>query len=565
MMNFLKKFSRKLIKLSSNQSLSITKIDWPDLPELALIRVLNYLPVRDQLNARLVCKHWRLITDSSARRDELVLFFESHPMPVYWFHNGSEVHPGNVCLLSDLDALKNEFFLRYFRRVRRLVIALQGNIVSQKFIEAIQTSFPQLEHLQFNLLGPKCQISSLRKLVYETPLQLPNLRTFYSQVGDMPRALHCPRLTELFVYSELAINETTDEQTRLCIQNLKFLLVQKLTYPPNFDFSNLEVLYFNKPSLSIILSDFPRLKELHYFDGTSEVHDELRDALGALLEQKRSLKRDELRFYFDGFELKDVSDFGTLNGYLHPDQILYTLDLNEKVLQLIKEGSSRCKFNLLRKQMQVSDRLDDELVDLPEGDELVESMFKSTEAIRFVQPLTRHSPNLFELFGRFRYVSSVQVVVELRQVLLDRLPDALPHLLSFAYYPEFFSDHFVNFEFVGRFKSLNRFVIPRNVLSMDELRSITNNCKLLQGFFLTGPTKILIDRRAFGLKSTDQVFRAEWLSDDFVDFARAEFSNEELFDYLEASRWLEKNDFLGERKEKKLPGLLLRPIYEQWR
>ena len=39
------------------------KMDWLDLLELALI--LNYLPVRDQLNARLVCWHWRLITDSS--------------------------------------------------------------------------------------------------------------------------------------------------------------------------------------------------------------------------------------------------------------------------------------------------------------------------------------------------------------------------------------------------------------------------------------------------------------------------------------------------------------------
>ena len=49
-------------------------------------------------------------------------------------------------------------------------------------------------------------------MVYETTLQLPNLRTFYSEAVDIPLALNCPRLSELFVYSELTINETTNEQ-----------------------------------------------------------------------------------------------------------------------------------------------------------------------------------------------------------------------------------------------------------------------------------------------------------------------------------------------------------------
>ena len=539
-------------------------MNWWDLPEVALIRALNYLPVCDQLNARLVCRHWRLITDSFVRRDELALFYESYPMPVFWFHNGSEVNPGNAYLLIDLEVLKNEFFLRYFRRVRRLVIALNVGTPSEEFLEAIQTSFPQLEHLQFNMLGSKYQFSRNRKLVYETTLQLPNLRTFYSEAGDMPLVLHCPRLTDLFVYSELTINRTTDEQTKLCIQNLRFLLVQELTYPLEFEFSNLEVLYYNESSSTITLSDFPRLKELHYFSLTFR-REGLRDALENLLEQKRNLKRDGLKFYFDGFELKErPEEFEVLDYYVRLDEPLNDLSLNENVLWLIKKGSSILKFNLLRKEIRMSDRLDDELVGLPEGDELVESMFKSVHRIIFDQPLTRDSPNLFELSDRFRYVSCVSVTVELSQALLDRLPDALPHLVYFSYHPKFFSDHFLNFEFVGRFKSLHRFGIHCNVLSIDELRSIVNNCKLLLASFdfnRPNGTRVRMQRR--GLKSTDQFFEVTWLSTDWVEFARAEFGKEELLDYLEESRWLEKNDFLGERKEEKVPHLFLGPIDRQ--
>ena len=49
------------------------------------------------------------------------------------------------------------------------------------------------------------------------------------------------------------------------------------------------------------------------------------------------------------------------------------------------------------------------------------------------------------------------------------------------------------------------------------------------------------------------------LMPDYEYFARAKFSIEELFDYLEASRWLEKSDFLGERVEVELAPFLLRP------
>ena len=89
-------------------------MNWLNLPDVALIRVLNCLSVYDQLNARLVCRRWKFIVDSSVRKDELVLFLEIYPRPVYWFHNGREVDLGNSFLISNLEAMENEFLLRYF-------------------------------------------------------------------------------------------------------------------------------------------------------------------------------------------------------------------------------------------------------------------------------------------------------------------------------------------------------------------------------------------------------------------------------------------------------------------
>lgn len=123
------KSNKKVLKLNS------IRMDWHDLPELALIQVLNYLPVRDQLNARLVCRYWKLISDDSVRKDELILFLEIYPRPVYWFHDGRKIDLGDAFLITHIHSLKSEFFLKHFRKVRRLMIVHAVNTPSDKFIE----------------------------------------------------------------------------------------------------------------------------------------------------------------------------------------------------------------------------------------------------------------------------------------------------------------------------------------------------------------------------------------------------------------------------------------------
>ena len=547
-------------------------MDWLDLPEVALIQVQNNLSIRDQLNVRLVCRYWKLVNETLVRRDELVLFFGIPPRPIYWLHDGRDVNSANAFLVKYFECMKSQFFLRYFPQVRRLMIAHTAIIqTSQPLIELIQASFLQLEHLQFNALNLRFTYQESRKFVYETNFHLPNLRTFYSQTGDMPLGLHCPRLTELYVYSKLNITEQTDSQTKLCIQRLRLLLVQALTYPPDFEFSNLEFLYFNQP-FSFRLNNFPRLKELHYFHGVSEVRrGMLRDALVSFREQKRALKRNEIKFYFDGQLFEDerkIGDFEIL-GYLEVDHPRCALDLTACSLRRIKDGSASFKFDLLSHDLLVTGSSDDELMGLPVNDRLIEQMFRSTISILFMTRISKQWLNLFQLSTRFSYVFYVDICYELKQDLLNTLPFVLPNLVHFGYLPEFFSDHFVNFEFVSRFKSLYLFLIHRRVISMAEVRLIFEKCKFLGNvdFYRPNDVKISIFR-PIGDWSHYQV---TWISTDSVEFARSRFSTQELLDYLEASKWVEKNAFLGQRdraiaftpsEELVPPPLLLQPQQE---
>ena len=339
-------------------------MSWCDLPEVALIRVLNYLPVLDQIkNARLVCRHWKQLTDSSVQRDELLLFLEIYPRPVYWYHDGREADLSNALLVNQLGFLENEFSLKCFRRLRKLMVVSRIGVVHKRLFKQVEVSCQQLEHLQFSYLGCKFPLEFdviCRSFFYQTN-HLANLRTFYSEAG-LPRRLDFPQLTELYVYSHIKFKDNIGEKTRLSIKNLRTLFCRALTYPPGFEFSNLEIFYFNSflRSPIIILSDFPRLKEIHHFEVVWEYDfgsfPRIKDALENLLEQKRILKRDQLRIYLDGFELKNQTDFELFKTYLDPLSLFGSLlkcqlNLNKTLLRLIKENPSRLKFNLLFKRL----------------------------------------------------------------------------------------------------------------------------------------------------------------------------------------------------------------------
>ena len=497
---------------------------WSQLPSLVLVQVLGYLPLSDQLSARRVCRYWQLVNDSFVSRRELILFCKIHPRPVYWQHDQRAADLSNG-LMVNFQLLESEFFSVYFRKVQRLMLAFQTNTPNKPFIEQIQTSFTGLQHLQFTSIGNRNHFCLPRAL--QSEFRLENLRTFYAQDADVPLNLNCPKLSELFVRCDLIIDETTNEQTKKCLRNLRLLRVYRLAYSAGFEFSQLEVLYLENPP--IFLLDFPLLKELHCL-----THGELRDEVlvEELLQQKERLKREHLRIYFRGFDLEEQTFSYIFQG---------SFDFNAESLRLAKESRSSCNFSLEGRALDLSDSSDDELAGLKVG-ELPECLLRSITGIQ-IRKLSKVSPAFFEISDRFPYIQSVTCDSRVGQTLLDRLPDVLPRLESFTYRSIFFLIEIISFKFVTRFKSLNFFSACNRLITTGELKLILQNCKLLGKvaifkYYFEG---VCLDIEPMG-KPERRIYKLDWRRVTLassVDFARTSFDQEELFNYLEASKWMQ--------------------------
>lgn len=437
------------------------------MPAVALAKVLGYLPLKDQLSARRVCKYWQLVNDSYVPRRELILFIKILPRPIYWQHDQQAADLANGLMVNDL-FLENEFFWSYFRKIQWLMLVFGGHTSYKQPFERIQSSFTDLQHLQFTSIGNWIHFALLKPP--QTEFRLENLRTLYSYAPDMPLNLNCPNLncpnlTELFIVWDLTIDESTNEQTKKCLQNLKLLRIYRLAYPPGFKFIKLEVLHVRKLPISLI--DFPMLKELHLFTlhnsrGNNVLFEEL-------LQQKERLKREDLRIFYQGFDME---------GRNYSDISPYGYDFKAEDLRRAKERPSSCDFRLERKSLDLHDSTDDELTGLREG-ELPECLFKSIINLE-INGLSKVRPAFFEICDLFPYIQSIVFYTEVSQVLLDRLPDVLPFLALFLYRPAFIQDKQISFNFVTRFKYLNYFSSWSRIASTEKLRLTLENRGVLE-------------------------------------------------------------------------------------
>ena len=516
-------------------------MNWSQLPVVALVKVLGYLPLSDQLNARRVCKYWHVVNDHSVPRRELILFYELHPRPVCWHHSNQKADLNNALMVND-HFLESEFFSAYFRKIQRLMVAFPVNTPCKQLIELIQASFADLQHLQFTSIGDWVYFYLQRGL--QSELRLENLRTFYAQAADVPLNLNCPKLSELFTLYDLTIDERTNEQTKKCLQNLKLLKVYRLAYPPGFEFSQLQVLhYMHDPEifhLTISLVDFPMLKELHCHFADNNLVNEL-------LQQKERLKRENLRIYLRGFLLERVVALETV-----------AIHLDAASLKLAKESPSSCNFSLERKSLFLCNSSDDELASLKE-DELPESLLMWITDIIIGWPeekLSKVSPAFFEICDRFPCVYSITIHDEVSQDLLNRLPDVFPYLECFTYEPTIGGNLLICFKslnFVGRFKTLSFFTTCNHLISIDEFKLIHRNCKVLKDVILFQSRSIFdTEHVRLGIelvgKAEERIYELNWarmVPGNWRDFARTSFDYEELLSYLEVSKWAQKMYYLA--------------------
>ena len=235
------------------------------LPELALIRIFNHLPLYDRLAIRLVCKEWKQLIEEQLpySTKELVLFYLMEPRPLIWHHCDQPVNLDNAIIVN-CKFKSSECFRRLFCGIKRLYIAAHSKDITYKgngrwgniqedFFDQVNC-FVKLEHFE---LYHSISVTGYSQRPEKDPFEinLKELKTFRYETDGRDRLTRraSPKLEQLACFDDFFMNANFD-----CFRNsLKFLKVRSFSCESNFELPNLEQLFFSK-DLQIEIIKFSR-------------------------------------------------------------------------------------------------------------------------------------------------------------------------------------------------------------------------------------------------------------------------------------------------------------------
>lgn len=441
-----------------------------ELPELALIKVFNYLPLYDQLTFRKVCKLWKQIIEDniSNSRKELVLLHRMLPRPLVWSHNNQQVNLDNSIIVNVKFVLYDNF-RPLFKNIRRLFIVYYGYLIDmEEQLNDFIAHFTKLEHIQIQSLFFCFDDLFTLKIDFE----LPNLKTLYLGQTDKVISLNCPNLTKLALFDDFEMCE----KYAVFKNSLKFLKVKSFAYQPGYALPNLEVLYFCS-NLQIKVADFEKLVEIHFYYQKHELLTNQREAiLNDLLEQKRELRRDRLDIYHDGIRCAIGSVREIIMQHNHPDEVLcHQNPISKNDLRLYLENQDHFKIENLIKTFDYTSAINEDINSLNEA--LTEQLARTIVNLRIIEPLNDDQLHSLKLRNLLRYVRFI-FVTKLPQNQLDMLPDIVPSILFFTCIrPEQFRNR--NFLFLARFKSLKDLRMDEKLISLNEFDQLLTDCRFL--------------------------------------------------------------------------------------
>lgn len=225
-------------------------------------------------------------------------------MEFTFFHSNKPFNKENTFSFSDLSLLKKmSLKLDGLKRLKLdgvLIISYNRKHVDLSILNTLTT----LEHLELPILKPKNNFE----------LQLPLLKVLYvfSTGGHSGLTINCPKL-EVFG-CEHDMNKINFEH----IESIRQIEITSV--PRNLHrFKNVEIFRTNNPYFIPldILDDLPNLRELH-LDEHKHVHVQYykaRNTLNQLIEQKKSLKRIDLKIFFFKTLLVDGKNVGEYKFY----------------------------------------------------------------------------------------------------------------------------------------------------------------------------------------------------------------------------------------------------------
>ena len=538
------------------------------LPELALIKIFNYLPLYDQLsNARLVCKKWKLLIEQDNlmnSRSELVLFLRMERRPLVWSHNQQPVDLRNSLISTSVQSLTSindsTRFMNRFANVRRLYIAMfETDFDGNEICNAVNR-FSNVEHLEINnMYFLLSDATALRQINID--LNLPKLQTLYLGNDDRLVNLNCPALTRLSLFDAFHWNETFSRT----LKNLRFLKVRSFSHEPGLGMANLEVLMI-ADDIQIELDLFPKLREVHYYLKSADRED--RDvrpnvsgrphqeaALLSLFERKVRLGKN-LKVYCDGLLCDTLQELATAKRnvkYYSPLTICRTdyrltedFDLISKgCFDRIKLEDVKRSLNLFRpSQFEELNRLSAQAIEYAarslEHSEVdttdIDSFFKR-DSFRFDDPL------FLKLRAFFRYATVLRIFALSSQSSLNKLPDLMPNTIHLSLPSRRnFKWATINFSFLSRFRGLKKLIVAKYWLSLDLLRMLFINCRFLDRLvLLEEPEKPELQVFVFPFGENGfHIFYTQFPQTLYIVSSRAE-----LLDFLDRNRVIKRHFFDG--------------------
>lgn len=484
-----------------------------ELPELVLLKIIACLPVGDQVNVRKVSKLWKRLADECLRsRKELIVFYELAQLPLFWGHNNRPIDPNNSISVNWKFKTSN-FLAATFQNVRSLFIAYYEEPFRKNLNEFVD-HYSQLEHFE---LKNVCEYIG-QKIPIGTNFYSEKLQTLFIGHVDGSIDIYCLGLKKLSFYGPFHL---TSELNPL-FTNLQFLRVNSFSYKHGVELPSLQVLYF-ADTIEIDIADFPKLKEVHFFYHRINFQKDFIDrhrrnlywimlirTLDELLVQKITNERD-LMVYYDGFLYRNDIEFKKFVFLQDTKSLLGTCFRNQITIENYPGRNNFVDFARTIRNSKIENTFKSFRYDRNThqgtlakmmnrmNKQTAEKLSRSIWAL-YVDKDTFKYVREFNFRELFKHVKYLQFNY-LSQSTLDLLPEMVPNVLMVSNTDV--GRDVTNFNFLARFKAMKFVRIQIGTITLCELDTVLENCKIVSIDFSSGDgsKRLLIKESGFILET----------------------------------------------------------------
>lgn len=415
-----------------------------NLPAELKVKILSKLSIYNKFKMRQLNKNWRSLVDAFFKIENLVIgsektivhdFFGLDELISCFFLNEKLLYYSIVILEHSI-----------FSNVKNLKITTTGSADLSSLLN-------QLSHLE-RLENLEIKNGFFKNVLIRSNLKYLNISWSSSQTNTI---FDTPKLTNL--KWEIA-NGISESVSFLHPKTVRLLDVEKFD-SSILKFKNLEYLYCRKstPKFSDFLSEFHKLKEVHYFVGKSEVRKQLL--------YKSLLKNKSLKIFYQFILFNSVNE---LDMYDNIDIHLGTLSL--EAIDSLNDNLSRLakRFSFLYLNYEDLD--------------FYYKINKRKMPHEFLNKMDLHHlgidkiDNIDNLKAILKNCKKIKILNIKSSLLEQNFYDKLPSLCSNLETLKIATEKQLDLKFLTGLKSLIRFIAPSQKTNIDFLSNIFGSIEL---------------------------------------------------------------------------------------